>query len=150
MEGHQGSVRRECLLGCIHTNNADVDQGIHHIHSNGVIHFDLKPDNILVAGEGVLKIADFGMASRYPRISPAEILAGAGFDIPENQPLIASLQSSNWTKIDREGDRVYMAPEMLQGHSTMAADVFRSVFLCFCMRSIMETDLCVQLWLDDV
>ncbi|MCC6428447.1 MAG: protein kinase [Phycisphaerales bacterium] len=36
--------------------------GIHHAHLNGVIHRDLKPQNILVTGEGRPVVLDFGMA----------------------------------------------------------------------------------------
>lgn len=36
--------------------------GVLYIHSRSVIHRDLKPDNILVTENGVLKIADFNLA----------------------------------------------------------------------------------------
>ncbi len=36
--------------------------GIHHSHLNGVIHRDLKPDNILVTPEGRPVVIDFGIA----------------------------------------------------------------------------------------
>ena len=35
---------------------------IAHAHQNGVIHRDIKPQNILVAEDGTLKITDFGIA----------------------------------------------------------------------------------------
>lgn len=94
----------------------DMSDGLHHIHSHGVIHFDIKPDNILVGADRSLKIADFGLASRWPRISPAEIIAGSR--------LGGTVGSGKDEKLEREGDRVYMPPEMLRGVFVMAADIF--------------------------
>ncbi len=36
--------------------------GLEHAHKNGVIHRDVKPDNILVGKDGTVKIADLGLA----------------------------------------------------------------------------------------
>lgn len=36
--------------------------GVGHCHSRGIMHRDIKCSNILVNNEGVLKIADFGLA----------------------------------------------------------------------------------------
>ncbi|KAL8999792.1 MAG: hypothetical protein Q9169_001465 [Polycauliona sp. 2 TL-2023] len=74
----------------------ELSLGLKHVHDSGFIHLDLKPANILVTFEGVLKIADFGMATRWPA-SPG---------------------------IDGEGDREYIGPEILRGQFDKPGDVF--------------------------
>lgn len=37
--------------------------GLEHCHSRGVMHRDIKGSNLLVNNEGVLKVADFGLAN---------------------------------------------------------------------------------------
>lgn len=39
-----------------------VALGLHHIHSKGIVHRDLKHGNILIGSSGQAKIADFGLA----------------------------------------------------------------------------------------
>ena len=46
-------------------------KGLEHCHVRGVMHRDLKPQNILISKTGVLKIADFGLARAFvPPIRP--------------------------------------------------------------------------------
>lgn len=40
-------------------------QGLDYLHFNWILHRDLKPNNLLVNSEGVLKIGDFGLAKFF-------------------------------------------------------------------------------------
>lgn len=39
--------------------------GLEHCHSHRVLHRDIKGSNLLIDGEGLLKIADFGLATFF-------------------------------------------------------------------------------------
>lgn len=74
----------------------ELCQGVKSIHDARFIHLDLKPANVLIDWEGVLKIADFGIASTWP--APPHL--------------------------DGEGDREYIGPEVLSGRFDKPADIF--------------------------
>ena len=68
-----------------------IASALQYAHEQGVVHCDIKPENILITEEGVPKLADFGVAETIPRtLSPSEARAILG--------TIA-----------------YLAPEVLQG-----------------------------------
>lgn len=55
------------------------------LHYHGIIHRDIKPDNIMITEEGVIKIIDFNASREYKResIKDTHILGTTGFAPPE-------------------------------------------------------------------
>ena len=48
-------------------------EGLAFLHSNGILHRDVKPANMLVNRDGGLKIADFGLARAFHKIPRTEV-----------------------------------------------------------------------------
>ena len=45
----------------------DVLSGLHHLHTNNIVHLDIKPDNIVINKKNSYKLADLGLC-RLARI----------------------------------------------------------------------------------
>jgi serine/threonine-protein kinase len=78
----------------------DVLAGLAAIHAAGIVHRDIKPQNVLIGRDGSVKVTDFGVA----HVERDTSLTAAGTTV---------------------GTAAYMAPEQAQGQApTPAADVY--------------------------
>ena len=48
---------------------AETVLGLEYLHSVGIVHRDIKPQNMLITAEGHVKLADFGLSAENPRDS---------------------------------------------------------------------------------
>ena len=101
---------------------AKVARAVHYAHQAGVLHRDLKPDNILIDAQGEPYVMDFGLAKRVkdagnPTLS-GHIFGTPGFMAPE-QAREKSGQSGPATDIYSLGAVLYY---LLTGRAPFVAD----------------------------
>lgn len=80
----------------------DLLLALNHLHSNRLMHLDVKPDNVFISRQGFCKLGDFGLVA----------------DI-QNESSVGT-----WAADLVEGDPRYLAPELMAGHFSPAADIF--------------------------
>ncbi len=89
-------------------------------HDHGIVHRDIKPDNLFVCADGRLKVLDFGVA-RMKEGAPRTFVTRTGMAV---------------------GTLTYMAPEQVRGvHIDGRVDVFAvgaTMFRCITRRRIHE------------
>lgn len=79
----------------------DVLRGLHRLHSEGIVHRDVKPQNVLIAASGHCKISDFGASAS-----------------------IHELVRRHDGGAEVQGTPIYLAPEAARGHAEPKSDVW--------------------------
>ncbi len=59
-----------------------VARALNHAHSQGLIHRDVKPKNIMINAAGIVKLADMGLARETTDIEAAKTEAGKAYGTP--------------------------------------------------------------------
>ena len=129
-DGSRPFFAMEFIAGCSLTEYAEREQldsnqrlelialvcdAVAHAHERGFIHRDLKPDNILVDGEGQPKVLDFGIAKAVG-----------------DAPAMAMTQFTHAGML--VGTPAYMSPEQLDGVPDSAgvrSDVYALGVICY-------------------
>ena len=82
-------LRREGPLSADRTLDlvAQVAAALHAAHTGGVVHRDVKPGNLLVRPDGVLKVTDFGIASAVDAVPLTEtgLVVGTAYYLSPEQ-----------------------------------------------------------------
>ena len=98
MERVDGTTARDHAfdgLADVATFGVCVAEALAYAHACGILHRDVKPANVLIGADGVVKVADFGLAC----------LAGG--------------------ETDASGTQGFIAPEILRGESaSVASDIY--------------------------
>jgi serine/threonine-protein kinase len=106
---------------------AEIVTALAAAHRKGIVHHDLKPDNVMITSEGIVKILDFGLA-RLERERPDEDEQWAEEPIQSEATAVFPIDGT--AILPRRGGAIagtpiYMSPEQaVGGDATPSSDLY--------------------------
>src|SRR6266704_1096620 len=93
---------------------AQIASALYAPHAAGIVHRDVKPENIMMRADGIVKVLDFGLAKLTERLPPESVDADAATKaLVQTEPGVVM------------GTAVYMSPEQARGLTVDArTDIF--------------------------
>lgn len=134
---HNGQLNEKQMLQIIR----QICIGLEYIHSKGIIHLDIKPSNIFVTKDHVLKIGDFGISVNTVPTKPKDnVLETDILKSPlATDPIVDSIVDpilcygsispgggGEERKYHCSGDPIYIAPEVLTFGSSIKSIDFKT------------------------
>jgi len=119
----EGKLDAEMAVGYI----LQAARGLKFAHDRGMIHRDIKPDNLMLNNQGIVKVADLGLV-KTPDMTRIDDELSQGSDSPSS-PASTGLRSlpSNVTNANvAMGTPAYMSPEQCRdaAHVDARADIY--------------------------
>lgn len=117
-----------------------VAEGLEHAHKRGLVHRDMKPDNIILTPDGTAKLADLGLARPTTDQSLADAEEGLAIGTPY---YIAPEQIRGQKDVDARADIYSLGAtfyHMLTGRVPFSGSTSREVMLAHLRKKLVPPD----------